>query len=130
MSYNIQKLKQAAQNATQGQWIVEDKDCPWNVTDAEGGQVALAQQRTSHRDNPKQTDRTANAEFIAQANPANVLDLIRQRDELLAALVALVADCDTGERGPDGKQRGVAMPRKEPIWAAHAAIARAKGGAV
>lgn len=50
-----------------------------------------------------------------------------QRDELLAALVALVADCDTGERGPDGKQRGVAMPRKEPVWAAHAAIARAKG---
>ncbi|MBE4833248.1 hypothetical protein [Enterobacter cloacae complex sp. P47BA] len=55
--------------------------------------------------------------------------LAGQRDDLMAALVALVADCDTGERGPDGKQRGVAMPRKEPVWAAHAAIARAKGGA-
>ena len=86
MKLDIQKLKQAAQKATQGQWIVESQDCRWNVTDAEGVQVALAQQRTATRDDPKQADRTANAEFIALANPENVQVLISQRDELLTAL--------------------------------------------
>lgn len=52
-----------------------------------------------------------------------------QRDELLAALEALSAACDTGERDRDGKQRGLAMPDKHTVWAAHEAIARAKGGA-
>lgn len=86
MKLDIQKLKQAAQKATQGQWIVESQDCRWNVTDAEGVQVALAQQRTATRDDPKQADRTANAEFIALANPENVQVLISQRDALLSAL--------------------------------------------
>ena len=91
MKLDIQKLKQAAQKATQGQWIVESQDCRWNVTDAEGVQIALAQQRTATRDDPKQADRTANAEFIALANPENVQVLISQRDDLLAALEDVIA---------------------------------------
>ncbi|QZE12044.1 hypothetical protein [Klebsiella phage vB_KpnP_ZX1] len=91
MKLDIQKLKQAAQKATQGQWIVESQDCRWNVTDAEGVQIALAQKRTATRDDPKQADRTANAEFIALANPENVQVLISQRDDLLAALEDVIA---------------------------------------
>ena len=79
-----QSLKAAAEKATQGQWIVESQDCRWNVTDAEGVQVALAQQRTATRDDPKQADRTANAEFIAMANPANVLDLVEALEKAQA----------------------------------------------
>lgn len=50
-----------------------------------------------------------------------------QRDELLTALEGLSAACDTGERDLDGKQRGLAIPDKHSVWAAHEAIARAKG---
>lgn len=52
-----------------------------------------------------------------------------QRDELLTALEGLSAACDTGERDRDGKQRGLAIPDKHSVWAAHEAIARAKGSA-
>lgn len=53
-----------------------------------------------------------------------------QRDELLTALEALSAACDTGERDRDGKQSGVVIPDKHAVWAARAAIARVKGGIV
>ncbi|MCL0588031.1 ead/Ea22-like family protein [Klebsiella pneumoniae] len=86
-----QSLKSAAEKATQGQWIVESQDCRWNVTDAEGVQVALAQQRTATRDDPKQADRTANAEFIALANPANVLALVEELEKAQAENTAGVA---------------------------------------
>ncbi|MGP7048916.1 hypothetical protein ACTZQI_21700 [Klebsiella pneumoniae] len=53
-----------------------------------------------------------------------------QRDELLIALEALSAACDTGERDRDGKQSGVVIPDKHAVWAAREAIARVKGGIV
>lgn len=53
-----------------------------------------------------------------------------QRDELLTALEALSAACDTGERDRDGKQSGVVIPDKHAVWAAREAFARVKGGIV
>ena len=89
-----QSLKAAAEKATQGQWIVESQDCRWNVTDAEGVQVALAQQRTATRDDPKQADRTANAEFIALANPANILALVEALEKAQQRIAELEAQND------------------------------------
>lgn len=58
------------------------------------------------------------------------LKVAGQRDELLTALEALSAACDTGERDRDGKQSGVVIPDKHAVWAAREAIARVKGGIV
>ena len=52
-----------------------------------------------------------------------------QRDELLAALEDLFAECDTGERRSDGRVINRLMPSYEGLCAAQAAIARVKGGA-
>ncbi len=57
------------------------------------------------------------------------LKVAGQRDELLIALEALSAACDTGERGRDGKQSGVVIPDEHAV-AAREAIARVKGGIV
>lgn len=46
------------------------------------------------------------------------LKVAGQRDELLTALEALSAACDTGERDRDGKQSGVVIPDKHAVWAA------------
>lgn len=56
-----------------------------------------------------------------------------ERDELLAALKQLRANCDTGERDEgerdeDGKQRGVKMPPKWVVDEAESVIAKADGG--
>ncbi|WP_371879486.1 hypothetical protein AB9X61_25875 (plasmid) [Klebsiella pneumoniae] len=58
------------------------------------------------------------------------LKVAGQRDELLTALEALSAACDTGERDRDGKQSGVVIPDKHAVWVAREAIARVKGGIV
>ncbi|EMR0418194.1 hypothetical protein RFI34_005590 [Klebsiella pneumoniae] len=58
------------------------------------------------------------------------LKVAGQRDELLTALEALSAACDTGERDRDGKQSGVVIPDKHAVWTAREAIARVKGGIV
>ena len=50
----------------------------------------------------------------------------QQRDELLAALRGLAASCDTGERGPDGRQHGTRMPDRCFVQAGHDAIASVK----
>lgn len=55
--------------------------------------------------------------------------LLKQCAELFAALLELVASCDTGERRPDGKQRGTKMPDRCFVQAGHDAIARVKGDA-
>ncbi|MFW7689696.1 ead/Ea22-like family protein [Klebsiella pneumoniae] len=71
-----QRMKAAAEKATHGQWLVTDQDCRWNIDDESGRAIAIAQQRTPIRDDYKQAERTANAEFIALANPANILALV------------------------------------------------------
>lgn len=52
---------------------------------------------------------------------------IGERDQLRDALEALLADCDTGERDREGKQRGVAMPTKETVWVARDVLLKIKG---
>lgn len=71
-----QSLKAAAEKATHGQWLVTEQDCRWNIDDENGRAIAIAQQRKPIRDDYKQAERTANAEFIALANPANILALV------------------------------------------------------
>ena len=71
-----QRMKAAAEKATHGQWLVTEQDCRWNIDDESGGAIAIAQQRNPIRDDYKQAERTANAEFIALANPANILALV------------------------------------------------------
>lgn len=51
-----------------------------------------------------------------------------QRDELLAALEALSAACDTGERRRDGCQSGVSMPGWAIVETTRQLIIRIKGG--
>ena len=76
---DLVKLKELALSASSGCWHQEtEHECAWNVVDENGIQVAIMQQRTTIRDNPKQTDRAANAAFIAGANPAVILTLIEQ----------------------------------------------------
>ncbi|GKX60179.1 DUF551 domain-containing protein [Leminorella grimontii] len=68
----IKSLRKAMGNATPGPWAVVNQDCRWNIDDLSGNGVAITQQRVSIRKDPKQVERTANAEFIALANPENV----------------------------------------------------------
>ena len=88
-----QRMKAAAEKATHGQWLVTEQDCRWNIDDESGRAIAIAQQRTPIRDDYKQAERTANAEFIALANPANILALVealekaQQVDEELCKLL-------------------------------------------
>lgn len=82
---DFSKLMQLALAATPEapEWHQETEcDCPWNIVDSNGVQVAITQQRTAIKENPKQTDRTAIAAFIAGADPATVLVLLRQVEEL------------------------------------------------
>ncbi|EDF8717942.1 hypothetical protein GYD59_001932 [Salmonella enterica] len=74
-----QRMREAAEQATAGPWFISEKGNNWNIDDGLGGDIALAKQRTPFATNPGQFDRTANAKFIALANPANVLALL---DEL------------------------------------------------
>ncbi|WP_228299227.1 hypothetical protein [Klebsiella pneumoniae] len=76
-------LKQLVSGASQGSWHQEfEHDCPWNIVDENGVQIAITQQRTPVRDNPKQTDRTANAAFMAAASPTAVTALFELTEAL------------------------------------------------
>lgn len=75
MSNNLEELKRLAEAATPGPWDVAVWTCGVRGCEVKRG-----------------IDRIGcdlhfpNAEFIAAANPAAILELIRQRDELLVAL--------------------------------------------
>jgi len=75
---NIEELKMLAEAATPGSWA-------HGVTWIEhlGGIVALGNTARSKQD----------VAYVAAANPSAILELIRQRDELLAALKALDRGC-------------------------------------
>jgi hypothetical protein len=68
---DIEELKRLAEAATPGPW----HDRCGVLRETNGGVTPIA---TVYR--------SFNSQFIAAANPAAVLELIRQRDELLAAL--------------------------------------------
>lgn len=87
MSMNIEELKRLAEAATPGPWEYQKdrKDFPVNgyvtIRDCIYS-VCVLPYEGIHTD-----DRvTDNGQFIAAANPAAILELIQQRDELLAAL--------------------------------------------
>jgi hypothetical protein len=82
----IIEAKERAEKATEGPWRTrEDMGCAASVDDLDGGVVAQAQQRTSSAVDPLQTDRIANAAFIAAART----DVPRLASALLDAVEAL-----------------------------------------
>ncbi|ENA9695606.1 ead/Ea22-like family protein [Salmonella enterica subsp. enterica] len=93
----VKSMREAAEQATAGPWFVSEQGNNWNIDDGLGGDIALAKQRTPFATNPGQFDRTANAKFIAQANPANVLALVEaleKREELRASANRVVNQQD------------------------------------
>lgn len=68
----IARIKAAAKKATPGQWFVDGV----KIDDGTGGDIAVAMFRTPKSVNPEQFDRKANATYIAQVNPENVMALI------------------------------------------------------
>ena len=83
----INELRKLAQAATPGAWVVNDDplvnegdphlmtEDGYAIADFWGNESSLGLKGNEQ-----------NAAFIAAANPAAILELIRQRDELLAAL--------------------------------------------
>lgn len=69
---NKQALRESAEKATQGQWVVEFDDEVYSTNGVNNEQIAMVFSENEARD----------AEFIAAANPATVLALL---DELEAA---------------------------------------------
>ena len=74
MSMNIEELKRLAEAATPGQWSAAVSSNMNNAVHVSMGIIC---------DTGKNI---ANSRYIAAANPAAILELIRQRDELMAAL--------------------------------------------
>ena len=72
---NKQALREAAEKATQGQWVVEFDDEVYSTNGVNNEQIAMVFSENEARD----------AEFIAAANPATVLALLDELDELDAA---------------------------------------------
>lgn len=95
---NTEELKQKAMAATPGPWIIED---------LLSGEVVCASTRwpvaATIRHKPKlnsfpQKQKEVNTQYIATANPAAILELIRQRD---AALGGLGLFMDAVDRPPE-----------------------------
>jgi len=78
----IEELKRLAEAATPGQWSAAISSNMNNAVHVSMGTIC---------DTGKNID---DAAFIAAANPTAILELIRQRDELLAALVSLARQCE------------------------------------
>ena len=81
---NIEELKRLAEAATPGPWVAKD-ELSGTVY---AGDIPIA---ATIRHSPKlntlsQNQKMANTLYLSAANPAAILELIRQRDELLAAL--------------------------------------------
>ena len=107
---NIEELKQLAEAATPGLWSYHDRD---NVIYSDKDEV-VGSPRSAGTHSLHQ--RSRNGFWIAAANPAVVLELIRQRDELLAALREVA---DWTER--------YTLPGHPVVTVARRAIAKAEG---
>jgi len=128
MKTNIEELKRLAEAATPGPWI--KRGYVLGIGCGVDGVTAVAHHTTS-----------ADAAYIAAANPAAVLELIQQRDELLAAMHRIrstpPAQADGGGFVVDhfdieGEYAG--SQNIDPMWVvqemaavASAAIAKAEG---
>ena len=78
---NIEELKRLAEAATPGPWVSHPKGYYGAVCRADDPYDLVAVTHGQRRNNV-----LANEAYIAAANPDTILELIRQRDELLAAL--------------------------------------------
>lgn len=114
---NIEELKRLAEAATPGPWEYQKdgKDFPVNgyVTVRDCIYSVCVLPYEGIRADDRVTD---NGLFIAAANPAAILELIRQRDELLAALCHLYHNAKKS-----GAEMGLGLD------VARAAIAKAEG---
>lgn len=80
---NIEELKRLAEAATPGPWEYEDHG---RLTGIIWGTNYYAIARLAYDGQVSDEEVDATGSYIAAANPAAVLELIRQRDELLAEL--------------------------------------------
>lgn len=112
MNVDIEELKRLAEAATPGPWVSHPNGYYGAVCTSADMSDWVAVAHGNRRGNV-----LANEAYIAAANPTAILELIRQRDELLAALKAL----DRGCRDPHciGVLHGLDLAR--------AAIAKAEG---
>lgn len=94
----IEHLKGLSLVASPGRWTTENEhQGKWNIYDEEGNDLAMTHQLVPIPQDPKQTTRTANAEWIAAASPANVMALV---EELEQAQLKLELVAFTKEHGP------------------------------
>lgn len=78
----IQKLKDLALLASPGRWTTENEhQGKWNIYDQEGNDLAMTHQLVPIPQDPKQMTRTANAEWIAAANPADIMALVEELEQ-------------------------------------------------
>lgn len=83
----IQKLKSLSLVASPGRWTTENEhQGKWNIYDEEGNDLAMTHQLVPIPQDPKQMTRTANAEWIAAASPANVMALVEELEQAQAKL--------------------------------------------
>ena len=81
MNVDIEELKRRAEAATPGPWVSHPKGYYGAVCTSADMSDWVAVAHGNRRGNV-----LANEAYIAAANPAAILELIRQRDELLEAL--------------------------------------------
>ena len=81
MNVDIEELKRRAEAATPGPWVSHPNGYYGAVCTSADMSDWVAVAHGNRRGNV-----LANEAYIAAANPAAILELIRQRDELLAAL--------------------------------------------
>lgn len=104
-----------AKKATKRPWAVDPfkTGTPWNIESVdEGYDIAMAQQQRSPKDDPKQSDRHANAGFICTAAnhyeslAAEVLALRKENADLRAVverLRAILRDLEWANPSDDGE---------------------------
>lgn len=78
---DIKAIKVAAEAATPGDWAVADTGVGFEVNDANGNQIAQAQQQPGDQRTANER-RRANAKHIATANPAAVIALCDEVERL------------------------------------------------
>ena len=127
---NIEELKRLAEAATPGPWVA------WPIGDyppllsiaTETGLALLT--TTTEAENETQFAAVfddTDAAYIAAANPAAILELIRQRDELLAALRDFSEYVHFEQCATDGAVQYCTSQINRLAFKARAAIAKAEG---
>lgn len=94
-AHNKQALREAAENATAGQWVVELGDEVYAVDGDDSEQIAMV-----FSDNGR-----SDAAFIAEASPVAVLSLLDENASLRQRIAELEAKLETADKLQDSAFR-------------------------